>query len=158
MTIADLLSKSYDERKSTTAGELQIDTITFDDIILTGYKAFSFIEEITYTEEPSRSINGTMSNLDNIPSFITPRLQIDFSLLTIDNFRNFLDRVKKKKEHRVTCYNIATNQVEEYSMYVAPLSMPKLFTLARVVNGQKKVELLGVRDYTIELIGTNRPI
>jgi hypothetical protein len=42
-------------------------------------------------------------------------------------------------------------------MYFAPDQMPKLYAVARKLQGQsdKYIEVLGVQDYTIELIGTN---
>jgi uncharacterized repeat protein (TIGR02543 family) len=40
-------------------------------------------------------------------------------------------------------------------MYFAPDQMPKLYAVARRLQGDKFVEVLGIQDYTIELIGTN---
>jgi uncharacterized repeat protein (TIGR02543 family) len=40
-------------------------------------------------------------------------------------------------------------------MYFAPDQMPKLYTRARKLQGEKFIEVLGIQDYTIELIGTN---
>jgi uncharacterized repeat protein (TIGR02543 family) len=43
-------------------------------------------------------------------------------------------------------------------MYFATEQMPKLWAIARALDGAEWTELLGVQDYTIELIGTNTDI
>ena len=60
-----------------------------------------------------------------------------------------------KNEFLVTAYNVITGGTQTCKMYFAPDQMPKLYAVARKLQGEKFVEVLGVRDYTIELIGTN---
>jgi hypothetical protein len=43
-------------------------------------------------------------------------------------------------------------------MYFTTEEMPKLWTIVSALNGENCVELLGVQDYTVEMVGTNRVI
>jgi hypothetical protein len=43
-------------------------------------------------------------------------------------------------------------------MYFSTEEMPKLWTIARAINGEEWVELLGVQEYSVEMIGTNTSV
>lgn len=133
-----------------------IDQVTIDANVFKDYSAFSFIMEKTFLKSPVRSNSGTIGNLDSYPSFLTPHLQINFGLMSIDSYRTMMKLLQSKNEFKVTCYDVVNDIDVTHNMYFATEQMPKLFTIASSLSGSNPyVELLGVQDYTIELIGTN---
>ena len=124
----------------------------------TDYKAFSFIREKSYLTSPTRSADGTIDNLNSYASFTTPHLKIDFSLLSIGAYRRLMNLIYSKNEFVVKCYDVVRGEVVTEKMYFATEEMPKLWTIARRLNGERSVALLGVQDYTVEMIGTNADI
>jgi hypothetical protein len=121
----------------------------------TGYKAFSAFWEKTYAKQPERSSGGVISNLDSIPSFITFHIKIDFSLFSFPDYQRLYKLMLSANEFTVQAFDPLAGVPIEQNMYFAPDSLPKFVTMARKYNGEKFVEILGVQDYTIELIGTN---
>lgn len=133
--------------------------IIIDGNEFTGYKTYSFFWEKTYVKEPERSTSGVIGNLNSYATFITPHLQIKFSLMSVKDYRRLYDLILARNEYVVTCYDPLTNKTTTNKMYFYPDTLPKLNMLARSIlnDGQKEkwVELLGVQDYTIEMVGTN---
>lgn len=156
-TLREILSMNAQERRrlyeARDIAKVEIDGNTFTD-----YGAFSFLWEKSFSDEPTRSTNGVMIDLDTVAWFVTPHLKIDFSLLSIDSYRQIMKLIYSKNEFVVTCYDVVYNTTISAKMYFATEEMPKLFTIARALNGEEWVELLGVEEYTVELIGTNREV
>lgn len=165
LTIGEILQYSLEERKNSRfnamgkdkdGNAIDISKVDIDGVIFTDYKAFSFVWEDSYVKSPERSGSGTIENLNSYAWFLTPHLKIDFSLLSIDSYRKLIVDLKhKKREFTVTCYDPTYNEMTTNKMYFPPEEMPKLLTIARALNGEQWVELLGVQDYTVEMIGTN---
>lgn len=153
-TIKQILSMSLDDRKKEYKAT-NIEKVTIDGVEFTDYGAFSFLREKSYVKSPVRSADGSIGNLNSYATFVTPHLKIDFSLMSIDSYRDLMDLIYSKNEFTVTCYDVVSNQTVTNSMYFATEEMPKLLSIARAINGEEWVELLGVQDYTVELIGTN---
>lgn len=156
LTIGEILRYSLEERQGSRFNAIGIDEVIIDGVHFTDYKAFSFVWEDSYVKSPERSGDGSIENLNSYAWFLTPHLKIDFSLLSIDSYRKLIVDLKhKKREFVVTCYDPTYNQMTTNKMYFPPEELPKLLTIARALNGEQWVELLGVQDYSIELIGTN---
>ena len=153
-TIAEILKMPLEERKEKYQAK-GIQKVIIDGNVFTDYKAFSFLWEKSYITTPERSSDGSIGNLDSFPSFITPHLKIDFSMMSIDSYRVLMKLIYEKNEHIVQCYDIVNNSFSTNNMYFATEEMPKLWTIARALNGEEWTELLGVEDYTVEMIGTN---
>ena len=164
-TIAEILRMSLEERKQAYSVSglstfdnkpIGIETVIIDGNPFTDYGAFSFLWEKSYVKSPERSGDGTIGNLNSYATFITPHLKIDFSMMSIDSYRILMrDLLYKKNEFLVTCYDIVNDTMTTNKMYFSTEEMPKLWTIARALNGEEWVELLGVQDYTVEMIGTN---
>lgn len=160
MTIKDILKMGVEQRRKDTrfnATELgnDITVVDIDGNKFTDYSAFSFIWEKSYVKSPERSADGSIGNLNSYPTFVTPHLKIDFSLLDIESYRRLMQLVYEKNEFLVTCYDIVYNRMTTNKMYFSTEEMPKLLAIARVLNGESWVELLGVQDYVVEMVGTN---
>ena len=125
----------------------------------TDYGAFSFLYEKSYIKSPVRSGSGTIGNLNSYATFLTPHLKIDFGLMSIDSYRTLMKLIYSKNEFTVTCYDVVYNKQQTHKMYFSTEEMPKLWTIVDALNGDENaVMLLGVQDYTVEMIGTNSEV
>lgn len=156
-TIAEILRMSAPDRKAAYKAE-NIEKVTIDGNDFTDYGAFSFLWEKSYVKSPERSGDGSIGNLNSYATFVTPHLKIDFSLMSIDSYRDLMNLIYDKNEFTVTCYDVVNNKMTTNRMYFSTEEMPKLWTIARAINGEEWVELLGVQDYSVEMIGTNASI
>ena len=128
----------------------QIDRIEIDGCEIHGYFDYSFMEEKSYMQQPVRSQDGTIVDLDAYTTFLTPRLIIKYNMMGIDDYRNLMLLLKAKNAHVVTCYDVEADRRVTHEMYFAPPSMPIIY--------QRYLAALGIQEYSIELIGTNRII
>ena len=136
-----------------------IDRVIIDGTTYTDYKAFSFIWEKSYVKSPVRSGDGTIGNLNSFATFLTPHLKIDFSMMSIDTYRDIMLKIYEKNEFIVTCYDVVNNIDTTNKMYFTTEEMPKLWTIVEALNGNENaIELLGVQDYVVEMVGTNAPM
>lgn len=158
----DVYKKPLSERYAdydVYGAEKEIHKVIIDGNVFSGYKAFTFIWEKTFVKEPTRSSNGTIGNLNSYATFITPHLKINFAMISIDDYRRLYRLILQKNEFTVTCYDIISDSKITKKMYFAPDQLPTLYTVARkLASGEKFIELTGVKDYTVELIGTNNEL
>jgi hypothetical protein len=128
----------------------QLDRIEIDGCEIHGYFEYSFMEEKSFMEQPVRSQDGTIADLDDYTTFLTPRLIIKYNMMGIDDYRNLMTFLKSKNAFKVTCYDIVADRRVTHEMYFAPPSMPIIY--------KRYLAALGIQEYSIELIGTNRII
>lgn len=164
MTLIELLRKDLNDpirqAYNANAKGKKITRVKIGRNVIRGYSAFSFIEEKTFVTPPERSSSGAMTDIQDIPTFVTPHLKIDFSLLFIEDYRKLMNLIYEQNEYVVQCYDIVKDKQVEHRMYFATEQMPKIYAIARELQGVSDpvVELLGVQDYTVELIGTNNTV
>lgn len=127
--------------------ETQLDRIEIDGVEIKGYFEYSFLEEKSYVEQPTRSDDGIIHDLDSYTTFLTPRLIIKYNMMAIEDYRKLMHLLKRKNAVQVTCYDIVEDRRVTHEMYFAPPAMPMIY--------QQYLMTLGIREYTIELIGTN---
>ena len=128
----------------------QLDRIKIDGNEFQGYFEYSFIEEKTYVTPPERNGRGAIENLNAYSWFLTPRLVIKYNYMHINDYRNLMTLLNSKNEFTVECYDIVKDKRVVHKMYHATPEMPSIH--------QRYLEVLGVKDYTVELIGTNTDI
>lgn len=130
----------------------QIDRITISDgaseIEVTGYAEYSYLEEKSYKTQPVRTMDGVIHDIDEYATFLTPRLIIKYNMMNIDDYRALMLMLQRKNAFTVECYDVVRDMRVVNEMYFAPSSMPIIY--------QQYLMSLGIREYTIELIGTNR--
>ena len=153
MTVLEMLRLPLEQRLEMF-GTQNLSKIKIDELGIKGYKGFSFFWEKTYPVAPVRSQGGTI-DLSSNSFFLTPHLKIDFSMISYDDYRKLNQLMLSKNEFNVTFYDTVFSKTITEKMYFAPDQLPKLYTMARTLNGEKWTEIIGIRDYTIELIGTN---
>lgn len=125
----------------------QLDRIKIDGTEIQGYFEYSYIDEKSYVTEPQRSANGTMDNLNSYATFLTPHLMVKYNYMHIGDYRKLMQLLNSKNEFVVECYDIVLDKRVKHKMYHATPQMPTIH--------QRNLEVLGIKDYTIELIGTN---
>jgi hypothetical protein len=164
-TIRELLALGYNtearaEYNANAEGK-RISEVIIDGITIRGYRAFSFVRKLTYIKSPTRSGNGSIINLNSYATFTTPELQIDFSLLSIDTYREIMRLIYEKREHLVQCYDVVQDTQVVEKMYFEPEELPKLWTITREIQGGNQdnniIEVFGVQDYVVRMVGTNAP-
>lgn len=126
----------------------QLDRIKIDGEEILGYFEYSFLEEKSYKTQPQRSDDGSIPDLENYATFLTPRLIIRYNMMQIEDYRKLMKKLKAKNVFTVECYDIVEDKRVVHEMYFAPPQMPIIY--------QQYLTALGVQEYTIELIGTNR--
>ena len=142
---------------------IDIDKVVIDENVFTNYGAYSFIWEKTFVKQPQRSASGSIGNLNSYATFLTPHLILDFSVMSIDDYRAIMRMHYEKNEFIVKCYDPIYNETITVKMYFGTEEMAKLHTISRVrlaENGvwEDWVELAAVNEYKVELIGTNNAI
>jgi hypothetical protein len=129
----------------------QIDRITIFDgkneIEVTGYAEYSYLNEKSYKTQPIRTMDGSIREIEQYETFLTPRLIIKYNMMNIDDYRAFMRMIKGRNGFIVKCYDIEEDEIVRNEMYVAPTSMPSIY--------QNYLAALGIKEYAIELIGTN---
>ena len=127
------------------------------------YGQYSFIWEKTYPKAPERSMGGSIGNLNSLATFLTPHLILDFSVMSIDDYRKIMKLHYGANEFTVECYDTIFDGKIKVKMYFATEEIAKLFTIAQnrlLPDGQWEewVDLVGVTEYKVELIGTNNDL
>lgn len=129
-----------------------MDEIKIDEVPYNEYSEYTFTWEKTYVKSPERSSNGSMGNLNELyATFNTPHLTVKYDIMPIDAYRSVMKQLLSKNEFNVTCYDPIYNETITKKMYFATPSAPVYYCKTE----NNVIKLLGVRDYTIELIGTN---
>lgn len=152
----EIIEKEY---KAVDIDKLKIDGNTY-----TNYGAYAFIWEISYVKPPERSANGAISNLNSYAVIITGHLIIDYSIISIDDWRSIFRSQLEKREFVVECYDPIYNEKTKLKMYFATEQMPKFRFINRKIFTSTKQEwedyilLYGVGEYTLEMIGTNNDL
>ena len=138
---------------------VDIDKVKIDGNTFTNYGAYSFIWEKTYIQSPSRAGDGSIRDLNAHATFLTGHLIIDFSVISIDDYRALMQLHYSKNEFTVECYDPIYNKKVKLNMYFATEEMAKLHIINRKIwnndEWQDWLILAGARDYQLEMISTN---
>lgn len=123
------------------------------------YGTYSFVWQQTLRESPSRTDNGSLPQLRNIPSFITGNLKINFDFISIDDYRRLMKLIYGVKEHcyKVKTYDIVYDRMVIIEMYIQPEEMPTIYAITDGLqqgNNDAIIDLIGIKDHTIQLVGT----
>lgn len=128
----------------------QIDRIEIDGEVIQGYFDYSFIEEKSYFTQPVRTQDGSIRDIDSYTTFLTPRLIIRYNMMNIDDYRRLMKLLKSSNSFNVEFYDIVEDKRVIHEMYAAPMQMPQIY--------QRYLQVLGIREASVELIGTNNPL
>ena len=112
-----------------------------------GYLTYTALDAKSYLEEPSRSLTGVIENLNAYPTFLTPQVTIEFKYMDIETYRLIIKIIQSRNEHIVKYYDIVNDKMVTRKMYFKPEELPTIF--------QRRLEILAVTNYKVELVGTN---
>lgn len=140
-----------------------IDYVKIDGNTFKNYGQYQFIWEKTFVKSPERSANGAIGNLNSYATFLTPHLILNFSIMSIEDYREIMKMHYAQNEFVVECYDPIYNQTIAVKMYFATEEMAKLYTIAQnrlLPDGrwEEWLDIVGVTEYTVELIGTNNDL
>lgn len=110
-----------------------------------GYSSFNCINTKIYVEEPSRTLDGSIPNINDYDTFFVPRVNISFKYMTIDDYRRLI-KALTPNEFNVSYYDYETDRYVTHKMYCEPREMAKIFN--------RGYEILAVTEQTVSLIGT----
>lgn len=156
MKLVDVLRKPLKERLSLY-GTKNLTTFKLDNEVYSGYKGYSFFWEQTLVKEPERSEGGVI-DLSTHAWFLTPHLVIDFSMISYDDFMRLSKQRLSKLEFVLEFYDTVFQQVIRRKVYLAPEEQPKFNLVARMLNGERWTEIVGIKDFSVEFIGTNKDL
>ena len=155
------IAKNYVPSIYTDDSKLSIDInhVVIGGNKFTNYGQFQFVLEKSYVKSPERSSSGVISNLNSYATFVTAHLVLNFSVMSIDDYRKIMKMDLEQNEFVVECYDTIYNRKFVGKMYFATPEMAKLLTIQKKRWNSREWEeftlLYGVQDYTVELIGTN---
>jgi hypothetical protein len=126
-----------------------LDRIKIDGVEITGYFEYSFLEEKSFAEQPTRAQDGSIVDIDNMTTFLIARIIIRYNMMGIEDYRTLMRMLNdtSKNSHTVECYDIVKDEIVTHEMYFAPTQMPVIY--------QRYLSVLGIKEFTIELIGIN---
>lgn len=112
-----------------------------------GYLTYTALDAKSYFIEPVRSTTGVIENFNSYATFLTPQVTLEFKYMNIATYRLLLKIIYERNEHVVKYYDIVYDKMVTRKMYFKPEQLPTIF--------QRKLEILAVTDYKVELVGTN---
>lgn len=166
-SVYDILQKvgttEYREGEIKEYKAVDIDEVKIDGNRFRNYGQYQFIWEKTFVKSPERSADGSIGNLNSYATFLTPHLILNFSIMSIDDYRQIMRMHYEANEYTVECYDPIYNKKIKVKMYFATEEMAKLYTIAqnRLLDDgrwEEWVDLVGVTEYNVELIGTNNDL
>lgn len=128
----------------------QISSIWIDGNEITGYFTYTFVKAKTLNKSPVRSKGGQIKNINHYSFFVTPRVQIMFNYLSLDAYQTIMRLIQSKNEFTVRLFDVEKGEMVTHKMYFSTEDYPEL------VLGYNK--LRGIKNYTLELQGTNNDL
>jgi hypothetical protein len=124
--------------------------LEIDGNVFQGYFEYSYLAEKAYKTQPVRSNDGSIPDINQYATFLTPRLVIKYNMMDIEDYRRLMLLLQSKNEFTVSFYDIVLDKRVTHKMYFATPQMPIIY--------QQYLKVMGIQEYNIELIGTNNDV
>lgn len=111
-----------------------------------GYQGLMTTNTKTYVNEPVRSNDGSISNIDDYETFIVPRCTVNFKYFNIQDYIRLCRVVNSANQFPVRYFDKQFGVFKEHLMYAEAEEMKKIFNVGTSV--------IGVIDYEVSFIGT----
>lgn len=111
-----------------------------------GYQGLLNVNTKTYVEEPTRSNDGSIPNINDHDTFIVPRCKVNFKYFKIEDYQRLCNVINSANEFPVIFFDKQFGDWVTHKMYCEPEEMYKIFNIG--------MSVLGVLDYEISFIGT----
>ena len=109
------------------------------------YQGLLTVNTKTYVDEPTRSNDGSIPNINDYDTFIVPRCKVNFKYFSIEDYRRLCDAIQSN-EFVVEYYDKQFNEFVKHKMYCEPEEMTKLYNVG--------TDVFGLLDYEVSFIGT----
>ena len=109
------------------------------------YQGLLTVNTKTYVDEPTRSNDGSIPNINDYDTFIVPRCKVNFKYFNIEDYRRLCEAIQSN-EFVVEYYDKQFNEFVKHKMYCEPEEMVKLYNVG--------TDVFGVLDYEVSFIGT----
>ena len=119
--------------------------VTINGYIFKGFSDFTTVNSKTYVVEPERSDDGSIPDINNSVVFYVPRVKISFKYMKIEDYQRLMLAIEPN-EFVVSYFDYQKGQQVRHKMYIEPQELEKIHTY--------RLEVLGILDKTISLIGT----
>lgn len=126
--------------------DTQLDTIKINGVAFRGISDLSTVNTKTYVEEPTRSNDGSIPNINDYETFYVPRVKFNFKFFTIADYMAFCIAVQPN-EFNVEYFDKTFGMRVSHKMYIEPEELTSLYNI--------ETKVIGILDYEISLIGTN---
>lgn len=161
-SICEIYRLSQEDRRKEYEA-VDIGDVDIDGDIYRNYGQFSFMWEKSYVKPPSRGAGLAINNLNAHATGIVGHLSLDYSIMSIDDYRSLINKDLEKNEFPVTFYDTIKKKRITLNMYLATPEKAKYRTIANRIRKsdgsfEEWVDLVGVEEYTVELIGTNTDV
>ena len=111
-----------------------------------GYQGLMTVNTKTYVEEPVRTNDGSIPNIDDHDTFIVPRCKVNFKFFNIGDYQRLCRVINSANQFPVEYFDKQFGTRKTYMMYVEPEEMAKIYNVGTSV--------IGVLDYEVSFIGT----
>lgn len=111
-----------------------------------GYQGLMTVNTKTYVDEPVRSNDGSISNIDDYETFIVPRCKVNFKYFNIQDYMRLCRVLNSANQFPVRFFDKQFGRFVEHQMYVEPEEMAKIYNVGTSV--------IGLFDYEVSFIGT----
>lgn len=109
------------------------------------YEGLVSVNTKTYVEEPSRTNDGSIPNINQYETFFVPRVTVTFSVLSIDDYVR-MSNVIAPNEFVVKYYDKRFKSFVSHKMYCEPEELTSFYN--------KGTTVIGLLDFSISFIGT----
>lgn len=100
----------------------------------------------TYVEEPTRSNDGSITNIEDYDTFFVPQVKFSLKYFSISDYQRLCRAVNASNQFPVRYWDKQFGDFKTYLMYMKPEEMAKLYNVRYAV--------LGILDYELEFVGT----
>lgn len=114
-----------------------------------GFSGFTSVNTKTYFEEPQRTGNGSIPDINDYETFVVPRVRFNFKYFSLDDYQRLCEAILPN-EFVVKYYDKQFGKWVSHKMYCEPEEMTKIYNVDTTI--------IGVLDYEISLIGTCNPL
>ena len=104
-------------------------------------------EEMVWYKQPTRQMDFSFRNIDDIKVGLVARCEINIKYLNYQDYMDLRKIIARERRFKVKFFNVDTGEWITRDMYCSENSRSKLFTL--------KQSLIGVVDCVIKFVGTN---
>lgn len=115
-----------------------------------GYQGLLSVNTKTYIDEPTRSNDGSMPDIDDHDTFIVPRCKVNFKFLNIQDYQRLCRVLNSANQFPVEFFDKQFGKRKTYMMYAEPEEMSKIFNVGTSV--------IGLIDYEISFVSTRNDL